>query len=190
MTHRIYALSYKICFGILTVTLISAIMAPFLSSYTPYEMQALKTLEPPSFDHWLGTDRFGRDVLTRLIYGARISFLVAASSVSLAFLTGSSLGMLSAYHGGFIDKLASRLIDTLMVIPELILALIVISLLGTGLIKLSLTIAIIYTPLFYKIARAELLKIRNAEYIEASRLLELGVFIYLKRTSYRISCQH
>lgn len=160
--------------GISLLLFIAAVFAPWLSPYSPYEMNPDKLLLPPSWEHWAGTDRFGRDVFTRLIYGSRIALHVAATAVTLALVTGTAIGMLAAYYGGKVDWFLMRLIDVFLSLPEILLALIAIAVLGPSQINLALAIGMVYWPLFARIARGATLNIRHESYVEASLLLGAG----------------
>ncbi|MFW7379228.1 MAG: ABC transporter permease [Oligoflexus sp.] len=156
---------------ILASVFLLALFAPWISPYSPYEMAPDRLLEAPSWSHWAGTDRFGRDVISRLIFGARIALQVAFSAVCLALILGSILGMVAAYFGGKIDWFLARSMDVLLSLPEVLLALLAIAVLGPSQRNLVIAIAIVYTPLFARIARGATLSARQETYVEASILL-------------------
>lgn len=165
----------------ISLLLLAAIFAPYIAPYSPYEMNPEQLLAPPSSQHWAGTDRFGRDVFSRLIYGARIAVEVAVVAVLIALIGGTFIGVSSGYFGGRIDWLLSRCVDVLLSLPEILLALIAIAVLGPSQSNLMLAIGIVYLPLFARIARGATLKIRQEPYIEASLLLGAGPWYIIRR---------
>jgi peptide/nickel transport system permease protein len=155
----------------IVIMVTAAIAAPLLAPYSPFTMNPDQLLRPPSLEHWAGTDRFGRDVLSRLIYGARIALEVAATAVGLALVAGTMLGIAAGYWGGKLDWLLSRVIDVMLSLPEILLALTAIAVLGPSQTNLMIAIGVVYTPLFARIARGATLRIRSETYLEASLLL-------------------
>ncbi|WP_373048363.1 ABC transporter permease [Vulgatibacter sp.] len=150
-----------------------ALAAPWIA---PFDPQALgeHPLAPPSATHLLGADSLGRDLLSRVLHGARISLQVAAVSVAFALLVGGTLGLLAGHFGGWIDGAISRSTDVLFALPEVLLALVLLAILGTGLINLTLAIGIVYTPIFARIGRAAAIEERSRSYVEAARALGAG----------------
>ncbi|MDQ3234606.1 MAG: ABC transporter permease [Pseudobdellovibrionaceae bacterium] len=153
------------------VIILCAIGAHWLAPYSPYSMNADALLDPPSASHWLGTDRFGRDVLSRLLHGARMALGVAITAVSLAFIGGTTLGMLAGYFGGIPDRIVTGISNLVLAIPEILLALTAIAILGPSQRNLILAIGIVYLPIFALIARSATLKVMTEEYITAVELL-------------------
>lgn len=157
---------------IILVTLL-AIFAPLLSPHGPTEQVARRLLEPSS-DYLLGTDEFGRDIFSRVIYGSRISLYVGLISVSLALVGGGVLGLIAGYAGGRIDTLLMRLVDILFAIPSLVLAIVIAGLLGPSLTNAMIAIGIVYAPIYARLVRGEVLTVRNQLYIESARASGVG----------------
>ncbi|RMF92317.1 MAG: ABC transporter permease [Nitrospinota bacterium] len=147
----------------------TALLAPFLAPYDPAKMHMRYSLEPPSKRFWLGTDDYGRDTLSRLIFGARISMQVAVYSVALALVAGVLLGVVAAYWGGMVDTVVMRMMDILISFPPIVLAIAIVAFLGTGVSKLVLAIGLLYVPRFARIAYSSALSVKQHEYVEAAR---------------------
>ena len=158
-------------FGMLVIAIYTscAVFAPLIAPYGEAEILSYG-FEPWSSDYWLGTDNLGRDVFTRLIYGARNTVGIAFLITALAFIFGTIIGIYAALKGGFIDQLLSRLIDVLMAIPSLIFSLLMLTIFGTNVISLVLVIATIDSTRVFRIARAVALNIVQLDYIEAAKL--------------------
>lgn len=158
-------------FGMLVIAMYMscAVFAPLIAPYGEAEILSYG-FEPWSSDYWLGTDNLGRDVFTRLIYGARNTVGIAFLITALAFIFGTIIGIYAALKGGFIDQLLSRLIDVLMAIPSLIFSLLMLTIFGTNVISLVLVIATIDSTRVFRIARAVALNIVQLDYIEAAKL--------------------
>lgn len=146
-----------------------AMVIPFFAPYDPYEMGAERMLQSPSLQHWLGTDRFGRDIFSRILAGIHLSLQVAGSSVLFAFVVGTSLGIVAGTFRSWIDGLISRVVDVMFSIPDIILALCVVAILGPSLMNLSLAIGVIYTPIFARIARGSVLAVREELYVKSAK---------------------
>ncbi len=158
-------------FGMLTIIIyiIFAVFAPFIAPYEQYEILA-GAFEPWAYPYLLGTDNLGRDVLSRLVYGARNTVGIAFLITALAFIGGTVLGIYSALRGGVIDQLFGRFIDVLMAIPTLIFSLLMLTIFGTSVLSLVLVIATIDSTRVFRIARAVALNIVVLDYIEAAKL--------------------
>ncbi|MEC9488695.1 MAG: oligopeptide ABC transporter permease [Halanaerobium sp.] len=156
---------------IILIMALMAIFAPWISPYDPNETDILNTKEPPSGEHWLGTDRIGRDLFSRLIYAGRISLTVGLVSMSISVLIGTILGLLAGFYGGWIDSLISRLVDIFLSIPFLILAVTVISVFGPSLYNIMVVIGVISWPGLCRLVRGQILSLREREFIEAARAL-------------------
>ncbi len=148
-----------------------AICAPLISPYNPVEQHILSRLEPASSKHWLGTDYFGRDILSRIIWGSRISLSVGTLSVLLGMLVGSLFGIFAGYREGTVDYIIMGVMDVLMSIPSLLMGLMVVAVLGPNLVNLTLAIALTIAPRFARIARAPTVSVKKREYIEACRAM-------------------
>lgn len=148
-----------------------AVFAPLLTPYSPVEMDRLHRRESPSKTHIFGTDNFGRDIFTRIIYGSRISLLVGFISVGIGMLGGVFLGLTAGYYSNIIDNIIMWFMDLLMSFPMILLALVIISILGPDLKNTMIAIGIVYIPRFTRISRASVMEIREVEYVESARAL-------------------
>jgi peptide/nickel transport system permease protein len=156
-----------LCLGIL----LGAMFAPWLAPMDPAEQDIISRLQPPGGDFPLGTDQFGRDILSRLLWGARISLSVSLSAIAIAMLIGGAIGMVSGYIGGRFDLLVMQVMDVLLSFPSLILGLIVVALLGPDLANLIVAIALTAIAPFARIARAPTLALKERAFVEAGRAL-------------------
>ncbi len=163
-------------FGLIVVVLLSvvALLAPFIAPFDPAKQNFSALLQPASATHWLGTDELGRDTLTRVMYGARISLSAGLVSVTLALLAGTLLGLIAGFVGGWLDELIGRFIDALLAFPFLILAITLAAILGPSLQNTMLAIAIVTTPAFARVTRAQVLAQRELEYVQAAGALGAG----------------
>ena len=160
---------------VLAVTMVLiAIAAPWIAPYDPNEQNVLMKLEPPSAEHWFGTDAFGRDVLSRVIFGARISLFVGAFATLAGVLIGTVIGVVSGYLGGTVDRLISAATDVLLSFPQLIMGLMLVAVLGASLTNLIIAIAITAVPAFIRVARASTLAMKERDFVDACRALGFG----------------
>jgi len=160
---------------VLAVTMVLiAIAAPWIAPYDPNEQNVLMKLEPPSAEHWFGTDAFGRDVLSRVIFGARISLFVGAFATLAGVLIGTIIGVVSGYLGGTVDRLISAATDVLLSFPQLIMGLMLVAVLGASLTNLIIAIAITAVPAFIRVARASTLAMKERDFVDACRALGFG----------------
>jgi peptide/nickel transport system permease protein len=153
------------------LVLAGALLAPWLAPFEPNDQHIIDRLAPPGGDYLLGTDAYGRDVLSRILWGARISLAIAVSSITVAIVIGGTIGMVSGYVGGQIDLIVMQTMDVLLSFPSLILGLIVVALLGPDLINLVAAIALTAIAPFARIARAPVLSLKERTFIEAGRAL-------------------
>jgi peptide/nickel transport system permease protein len=153
---------------------LAAIFAPVLAPYSPYQQHNVDQLIGPSSTYLLGTDEFGRDVLSRVLFGARISMEVALISVSIGLLCGGILGLVAAYYGGWWDLTIMRLADILFAFPALLLAIAILALLGPSLANVMIAIGIIFIPIFTRVVRAAGMVLAHEPYVEASRACGAG----------------
>lgn len=169
-------------FGMLVIVVyvVIAVFAPVLAPYGEREVVGAQFL-PWNSEHWLGTDNLGRDMLSRLIFGARNSVGIAFATTAIAFTVGSVLGLLAATVGGWLDQLLSRIVDVLMAIPALIFALLLLTILGTSIINMVLVIALIDSTRVYRLARAVAMNIVVMDYIEAAKLRGEGLWRLITR---------
>jgi len=155
--------------GVIAIFVAAAVFAPLISPYAPDLQTWSAVRKPPSALHWFGTDDVGRDVLARVIYGARASLLAGVISVSIALLVGVPIGLLSGYLGGFIDALFSRITDALLACPFLILAIALAAFLGPSLGNAMIAIGITTTPIFVRLTRGQVMAVKVEDYVEAAR---------------------
>ncbi|MFT9847738.1 ABC transporter permease [Aneurinibacillus sp. REN35] len=161
--------------------LMLAVLGPYIAPYDPFKMQPNDMLQGPSTAHLFGTDQFGRDILSRVIYGSQISLKVGLISVSISLVIGVAMGVLAAYYGGWIDSVISRMTDVLFSFPDILLALALMAVLGPSLTNVMLAIGIVYIPIFARIARGSVLTIRDALYIDAARSIGVNSFTIMRR---------
>ncbi|WP_114679320.1 nickel transporter permease [Desulfotruncus alcoholivorax] len=167
---------FAVAGGIVLLTvIILGIAAPLLTSYNPYDAVLDQRLLPPGTGgHLLGTDQMGRDLLTRLFYGARISVMVGFVAVAIALFFGIIVGLFAGYYGGLVDTIFMRGIDILMAFPYVLLAIAIIAALGPGLFQAMIAIAIVGIPYYARIVRGTVLSLREKEFVEAEKALGAG----------------
>jgi len=153
------------------IVVAGAVFAPWLAPYDPNDQTIVDRFQPPSADYLLGTDSYGRDVLSRILWGARVSLLVAVASISSALVIGGAIGLVSGYVGGRVDLFIMQVMDVLLSFPSLILGLIVMALLGPELVNLVFAIALTAIAPFARIARAPVLSLKEQTFVEAGRAL-------------------
>ena len=160
--------------GIVVALVLLAALAGAVAPYDPTEMKVSEALQAPSRAHLFGTDRFGRDVLSRTVHGSRIALGVAVSSIAIAFVAGTALGLIGGYVGGWPDLAIGRVMDVLFSFPTLILAIAIAAMLGPGLDNAVLAIAVVYAPLFSRVARGPVIAERAKEHVLAALGLGAG----------------
>ncbi|OYU50418.1 MAG: glutathione ABC transporter permease GsiD [Rhizobiales bacterium PAR1] len=153
------------------IVALAVVFGPWLSPYSPTEADFLALLAPPSLSHPLGTDSFGRDVLTRVLYGARISLAVSISGVLAAAVFGVIIGMMAAWRGGLWSAVAMRFCDLLFSFPSFVLALFMMVVLGYGVVNIAIAIALIYMPIFARLSRNMALLVKDEPYVHAAILM-------------------
>jgi peptide/nickel transport system permease protein len=154
---------------IVLVFILTAIFAPWLAPYDPYEQDFSVALKSPSLKHLLGTDEFGRDILSRVIFGARPTFIIVVTAVLIGLFIGGGLGVISAFYGGKVDMIIMRCLDVLLAFPGLILALAIINATGPGIQGLIIAVSISSIPQFARVARGSVLGIKENDYIMAGQ---------------------
>jgi peptide/nickel transport system permease protein len=162
-------------------TSLTAILAPQLATHDPFQMNLADRLVRPSAEHWLGTDSYGRDIFTRLVYGSRIAMRVALGAVLLAVVFGVPIGALSGYAGGWVDTLIMRGIDTFLAFPGRLLAITLVAAMGPTFLTLCLAIGITSLPGYARVVRAGVMSQKEKEYVEAARMTgepELRILFY------------
>ncbi|GAM15152.1 oligopeptide transport system permease protein OppC [Mesobacillus selenatarsenatis SF-1] len=158
--------------GIFLIIIISAaLLAPVIAPYSPSKQNLLLKLQPPSSDHWLGTDRFGRDVFSRLLYGARISLLVGFASVLGSITIGTFLGAVAGYVGGIVDAIIMRFVDIILSIPSIFLLITLVTIFKPGVDKLILIFALLGWTTTARLVRGEFLSLRSREFVLASKTI-------------------
>jgi peptide/nickel transport system permease protein len=165
--HRAAMLGF-VC---LVLICLAAALAPSIAPFDPVQIKLGAKLMPPSFEHWLGTDHFGRDVFSRLIWGGRTSLSVGVLVVAFAFVLGVPLGLASGYFGGKIDNLLMRLVDAFLTFPPLLLAVALVGLLGPDIQNVMLALGLVQAPVLARIVRGSTLAVREDVYVTAARAL-------------------
>jgi peptide/nickel transport system permease protein len=156
---------------VITIFVVLAAFAPWIMPYDPIATSWTLVRKPPSALHWFGTDDLGRDILSRVIYGARASLTAGAIAVGIALLIGVPFGLLSGYRGGFIDALISRITDAMLACPFLILAIALAAFLGPSLGNAMIAIGISTTPIFIRLTRGQTMNVKVEDYVEAARAM-------------------
>ena len=154
---------------VILLFVLAAILAPVLTPYTFDGMDLLNRLAPPSREHLLGTDEAGRDVLTRMLYGSRVSLLVGIVPTVISMLAGAILGIIAGYSGGRTDAVIMRIADVMLAFPSMFLAMVIMYTLGDGMINIFLALALVNWASVARIVRAETLKLKETEFVEAAR---------------------
>ncbi|WP_432661898.1 ABC transporter permease [Wukongibacter baidiensis] len=160
--------------AIIVVLILVAALASVVAPYGYDDQNLEKTFQPPSKDHIFGTDEFGRDIFSRIVYGSQISLKVGFIAVSISVLAGGFLGAIAGYYGGHIDNIIMRVMDVLLSIPSILLAISIAATLGPGLFNLMIAVGISSIPGYARLVRASVLTIRGMEYIEASKSVGSG----------------
>lgn len=163
--------SSQIGLALVLIYVIVALFAGILAPYSPIEQHAKDRLQEPNANYWLGTDEFGRDILSRLMHGATNSLRIALVSVTIACLIGSAIGMIAGYIGGVFDNAIMRVMDLFFAFPAILLALTIVAALGPGAINTILAIAVVYTPIFARVARAPVLSLKTTEFVQAAQAI-------------------
>ena len=156
---------------VMLLAIVVALFAPVISPYDPLKQDLGHTLARPDRAHLMGTDNVGRDVLSRMVWGTRVSLMAGFGSVALAMVTGGLLGLLAGYAGGRIDGLVMRVMDAVLSFPPLVLALALGAVLGAGLTGVVIALGVVYTPTFARLMRGQVLTITARDYVEAARAL-------------------
>jgi peptide/nickel transport system permease protein len=160
--------------AVLIALLVIALSVSLIAPSDPLTMNVADALKPPSVEHLLGTDRFGRDVFSRILWGTRWSLLVSFASVAIAVVIGSGLGIIGGFYQGTVDMVLSRFMDVLFGFPSLLLAITIAAMLGPSAGNVVVAIAIVFVPRYFRVARAPILVEKMLEYVEAARALGVG----------------
>ncbi len=170
---------------VLVIICLASVLAPWIAPYDPVRIALSAKLQPPSLEHLLGTDHFGRDVFSRLLYGGRTSLSVGLLVVGFAFVLGVPLGLMSGYLGRRVDNLLMRLVDAFLTFPQLLLAVALVGLLGPAIQNVMLALGLVQAPVLARMVRSSTLAVREEVYVTAARALGAGpvrlVLSYLLR---------
>lgn len=168
---------------IFCVILLVALTADFLVDYNTdvIKQDIGNKLQTPSAEHWLGTDGYGRDIFSRLIYGTKISLTIGVVTAIAALLVGGIIGAIAGFYGGKIDNILMRIMDIFLSMPSVLLAIAVIAALGTGLVNIMISVAISFMPIYARVVRSSILIIRNKEFVEAARAIGTNDFRIISR---------
>ncbi len=161
----------KLCFGIIVVFVFIAIFAPFLTKYTPYEQNLLHILAKPGKEHWLGCDNIGRDTLTRLLYGARVSLVTGLLSSIWAAVLGISIGLTAGYFGGALNTIIMRITDAMIAIPPIIFTMVLSTMVTGNLIGISIVIGVSIIPSYIRMVNGLVISLRENDYVIAAKLI-------------------
>ena len=166
-----YSLTAKLSAGFLLIVSTTAILAPWVAPYSYETQDTMQTLAFPSLDHWMGTDRLGRDLFSRMIYGARVSLFIGVFTTLFALLVGTVYGAISAYIGGKTDNLMMRLVDVLFALPDLLMIILITVLMGRGLAGVFIALTLVSWVTVARLVRGEVLRIKEYPYVQAARAL-------------------
>ena len=158
------------------VVLLTAVFAFLISPYDPLDQDVFHRFSPPERSHPLGTDEYGRDVLSRIIWGTQISLTVGFFSVLLGMIMGTAMGVVAGYSGGGTDTLIMRMVDVLLSFPTLITGIMIAAILGSGLVKLIITIGIVFAPRFARMAYGPTLAVKELEYVSSAKVIGASSF--------------
>lgn len=159
---------------IISVILICAIFAPWIAPFSPYDLDYMAMLQGPGATHWLGTDEIGRDILSRIIYGARISMQVAFIAAGIGLVFGAVIGVTAAYFGGLVDMILMRFMELLFSFPAILLAVVLMASLGTSVLNAMIAIGIVFIPGFSRLARAATEVVLREQYVESARAIGMS----------------
>lgn len=169
---------------VVSLVFVCALVAPLLPRIglpNPYEMNLRLQVAPPSSQHLLGTDSFGRDLLSRIVFGARVSVTIGFVAVGIASIIGLTLGLLCGYYRGHIDQVIMRIMDAFLALPPILLALTLVGFLGPGARNVMIALGIVYTPRLTRVIRAKVISVRYSDYVQAARAIGAGEFRILFR---------
>jgi peptide/nickel transport system permease protein len=174
--RRIFFSNRLAMFGtaLMTVFILMAVFAPLIAPYDPLQQDLAGKFAPPSRAHLMGQDELGRDILSRVIYGARVSLTAGLAAVALATGVGTVIGLVAGYFGRWSDSVLMRLMDVLLAFPSILLAIVIVSVLGPSLTNAMLAIGIVFIPQMARVVRSAVISVRERDYIEAERALGAG----------------
>ncbi|OGG45639.1 MAG: hypothetical protein A3F84_28875 [Candidatus Handelsmanbacteria bacterium RIFCSPLOWO2_12_FULL_64_10] len=157
--------------ALLALFLLIAAVAPWIAPHDPLAQDLYGRLSPPSAKNWFGTDDFGRDILSRVLHGSRVSLRVGVAAVAIALVVGTAIGLMAGYWGGLLDNVLMRLMDLMLAFPSILLAIVVVAVLGPSLNNAMLAVGIVSIPQYARLVRASVLSIREQDYVTAARAL-------------------
>jgi len=160
-----------VAFALIAVFAVCAVFAPLLAPYDPLAQDLASRLRPPSSEHWLGTDSLGRDIASRILYGARISLIIGVVVVASAGVVGTAIGLVAGYAGGLVDEALMRLTEVFLAFPALILAMAIAGALGPSLTNAIIAIAAVTWAVYARLTRGQILSLRRREFVEAARAM-------------------
>ncbi|ADH91536.1 binding-protein-dependent transport systems inner membrane component [Ancylobacter novellus DSM 506] len=155
--------------ALLLVQIIAIIFAPWLTSYSPVEADPLSSLQPPSAEHWFGTDVSGMDIYARVIYATRINLLISIVAVAFAFIVGVPIGLFIGFYRGWLSSLVMRLFDFIQSFPVFVLGMALVSVMGQEIWNVAIVLAVLFIPMFARVIRAEVLSLRERPFVGAAR---------------------
>lgn len=156
---------------IVLIVILAAIFAPLLTAHDPFEIDMSKRLESPSSEHLLGTDQFGRDLLTRILYGSRVSLFVGVIAVSISMTLGVILGLVSGFYGKWVDAIIMRIVDIFLSFPVILLAIAFVAALGPGIFNVMIALGLVYWTNYARVVRSSVLSVKEEEYVQAAKTL-------------------
>jgi peptide/nickel transport system permease protein len=157
--------------AIVALVLLAAVAAPLITGYDPLAQNLAAQAQAPSAAHWFGTDKLGRDLFARIVYGARISIRIGFIAVGLAISAGTLIGLVAGYAGGRVDALLMGAMDVMLAFPSIILAIAITTILGPSITNLMIAVGIVYVPQYARLARSSVLNLRDTEFVEAARAI-------------------
>lgn len=158
-----------VALAVMVAFVLLGVLAPLIAPYGPNEQALSEKFTGPSVQHWFGQDELGRDILSRVIYGARISLTAGLAAVAFATLVGAVVGLWAGYARGWVDSVLMRVMDTLLAFPSILLAIVVVTILGPSLVNAMLAVGIVNVPLISRVTRSAVLTVRERDYVEAVR---------------------
>lgn len=172
LTRRLWnSTSTMIGATLLLFIILAAVFAPYITSYDPVLISTADRLQPPSSEHIFGTDDFGRDILTRVLYGGRLSLMVGLTSVAIGSLSGILLGVVAGYYGSWVDVIIMRFIDVILSFPSILAALVIVAILGRGLSNVVIAVGISQIPFMTRVVRASTLSTKEMDFVLAARAI-------------------
>ncbi|MCZ6681442.1 MAG: ABC transporter permease [Candidatus Poribacteria bacterium] len=157
--------------SILIFFILAAIFAPLVATHDPREADVISRLKGWSKEHYFGTDKVGRDIFSRIVYGSRISIKIGVVAMTFSISLGTSLGIIAGYYGGWLDNVIMRVMDMMLALPSILLAMVIVTILGQSLTNVIIAVSIVYIPQYARILRASVLIIREQEYVMAARVI-------------------